>query len=256
MPDAKPKGKGISKKLGPLPYWGWGAVGVGTYLVYRYLRARSAANAGIAASGTTGGTLIPNDIGLPAATAIGAGTFSSQAGWEQAALTFLTGNGQSPGDALNGINQWLQGNCVSEAAYNAISQALVSTSVGLPPGYTTLPTLSVCPAPQQTPTPSNPSPAPAAPSLALPLLNAQSFAKQVLFGQYAPGDYTQVGQYVNGVYTGANVGGGAPVYLNAFGGFVQDFNPQTANGGVYVPTSLLEYVQGHTPAGVTVPTAT
>lgn len=253
----KSQGKGLKKKLGPLPYWGWAAVGAGTFVVYRYLRARSAANAANAASGLTGGTLIPGGTVQTANPSNGlAGSFSSVGAWTQAMLEYLTGNGLSPADAVNATTSWLNGNCVSQAAYNALSQGLVSSSVGLPPGYTSLPTLSVCPAAQQSLTTGGGSTTPVSP-ITLPSLNAQSFPLKVLFGQYNPADYTQVGTVQNGVYQGANVGGGAPVYANVFGGFVQDFNMATLpNGtGIYVPTNLLEYVQGHTPAGSQVPAA-
>ena len=141
----KTSGTGLKKKAGPLPIWGWFGVAAGTYLLYRWYSARQAANAATAASGTTGGTLIPNDIGLPAASSTGAGTFTSMAAWQQAFLTFLTGNGLSPGDALNAVSAYTQGNCVSQSAYNALAAGLSSSSVGLPPGFTAPPTLSVCP---------------------------------------------------------------------------------------------------------------
>lgn len=178
----KSTGKGLKKKLGPLPYWGWLLAGAGGYLGYRYLRARSAASSALAASGTTGGTTIPQgavQVGSPSSGL--AGTFSSATQWEQAMLTFLTGNGLSAPDALNGVNNWLNGNCVSQAVYTALSQGIVSSSVGLPPGYTSLPTLSICPAAQQSPTPSNPAPAPTPSAPAVPLfqgLNA-TLSKQL-----------------------------------------------------------------------------
>jgi hypothetical protein len=258
MADAKPAGKGISKRLGPLPYWGWGLVLVGGYLGYRYIKAREAADEAAVASGTTGGTLIPNDVGLPSTSTVGgAGTFSSLAGWEQAMLTFLTGNGLDSADALNGVNAWLNGNCVSQAAYNAIAAALVSSSVGLPPGYTTLPTLSVCPAAQQSTSTGGGSTTPAPAQPTLPYLNAQLYPLKVLYGDYNPGAYTEIGTVQNGVYTGEQVAGGAPVYANVFGGFVQDFDEATLpNGtGIYVPTDLLDYVYtpGHTPVTAPAP---
>lgn len=48
----------LTKKYGPLPGWAWGLVGVGGFLVVRYLRARSAAAASSSttASPVTGGT--------------------------------------------------------------------------------------------------------------------------------------------------------------------------------------------------------
>jgi hypothetical protein len=173
MAETSSSGKGLKKKLGPLPLWGWGASAVGVFLVYRYLKARNAA-AAAAASGLSGGSLPPNAIGnpppgSPGSAASGAGTFSSIAAWEQAGLTFLVAGGLSPGQAFNSLNNWLQGNCVSQAAYNALSAMIVSSSVGLPPGYSNIPTLTVCPATAQTPTPPPappppPPPPPPAPS--------------------------------------------------------------------------------------------
>lgn len=34
----------LTNKLGPLPTWGWAALGVGGFVLFRYLRSRSAAN--------------------------------------------------------------------------------------------------------------------------------------------------------------------------------------------------------------------
>jgi hypothetical protein len=84
---------------------------------------------------------------------------------------------------------------------------------------------------------------PAAQSGLLPYLNAQDFVKQVRFGQYTSNAFTQIGKYVNGQYQSTNVGGGAPVYANVYGGFVQDYDPATLpNGtGAYIPTSLMTY---------------
>ncbi len=235
------KGKGISKKLGPLPYWGWAAVGAGTFLVYRYVRARNAATAANAASGLTGGSLIPNDIGLAPTQATPAGNFASVSSWTQAAISFLTSGGMNPADALNAVTSWLNGNCVSQAAYNGLGQAIASTSVGLPPGYSQVPSLSVCSSAPATAGPAAPTPATPPPSL--PQLNAQSFPLKVLFGQYSPSDYTQIGTVTNGVYQGKNVTGGAPVYANVFGGFVQDFNMATlpSGTGIYIPSNLSQY---------------
>lgn len=264
MAEAKAKGgkgKGLSKRVGPLPVWGWAVAGGAGFLLYRFLRARSVANAGAAATGTTGGTTIPPGS-IPTTSSVGqaAGTFASVTAWEQALLSFLTGNGMSPGEAFSAVTSFLNGNCVSQAAYNGISQALVSSSVGLPPGFSTnVPTLSVCPSPVQTPTPSNPTPQQPTKvqSRVLPYLNAQLFPQTVLFGQYGANDYTKVGTVVNGQYQGAGVQGGAPVYAGVYGGFVQDFNMATLPNGtdIYVPTGLLDYVQGRTPSYETIAAA-
>jgi hypothetical protein len=243
--DTKSGGGGLKKKAGPLPVWGWVAVAGGTFVVYRFLKARSAASAAAgtsAAQGLTGGSLIPNDIGLPSGTSNtgGAGTFSSVAAWTQALLTSLVAGGMSPGDSYTAAQAFLNGNCVSQAAYTGIATALESGSVGLPPGYTAPPALSVCPSTTQTPTPTNPTPAPAAQATALPWVNSNTYQQIVHYGQYSPSDYTKIGTYTNGVYSGANVGGGAPVYGTAYGGFFQGFNPATYNGDVYIPTALYD----------------
>lgn len=259
MADAKGKGGGgLKKKVGPLPIWGWAVAGGGGFLVYRYLRARSAASASLAATGTTGGgttgTIPAGTSGASGtATSGGAGTFSSITQWQQALLTFLTGNGMTPAQAFTATSRFLNGNCVGKTAYDGISAALVSSSVGLPPGFSSnLPTLSLCATNTQT---GGKQPAPN-PQVVLPWLNSSLFSPKVLYGQYAPGDYTQIGVVNNGQYQGASVQGGAPVYAGVFGGFVQGFNWATLpNGtGIYVPTSLLDYVTGHTPAGATVAT--
>jgi hypothetical protein len=245
MATAKPKGKGISKRVGPLPYWGWAAVGAGTFVLYRYLRARSSANAALVASGTTGGTTIPGDLAAAGgAVATGAGSFASQGAWEQAMLTYLTGNGISPTAAYAGLTSWLDGNCVSSTLYNGISAALTSSSVGLPPGFSNPPVLSVCP------TSPNPPPPPPPPGkvdpYSLPHIDSRSWPQILRFGQYGAGEFTKIGVVNNGVYTGKNVTGGVPVFAGGFGGFFQGFiTSKLPNGtGIYIPTQYLPYVVG------------
>jgi hypothetical protein len=229
----------LTKKLGPQPRWVWGAELVGAFVLYRYIKARRAASSGlttITATPLTGGSTIPTDVGGPTQTGP---TFSSLAQWEQAALGSMPGVGYSPTQALNDLGAWLNGSCVSAAGYTAIGNAIATQ--GLPPGFSTaLPTLSVCSASS----PAAPPPAPQQQTATLPPLDASTFPNTVLFGQYTPGQYTQIGTVNNGVYSGKNVGGGAPVYAGVFGGFVQGFNMSTLpNGtGIFVPTELLPYV--------------
>jgi hypothetical protein len=249
MADAPKKSGGanaLTKKAGPLPRWGWVAVGGGAYLVYRFLKARSAAASNTAASGTTGGTLIPNDIGLPStSTAAGQGSFSSVASWTQAALDFGSSNGLDPGTAFNQIQAYLNGNCVSQAGYNFLSSAFANTSIGLPPAaFSTaqLPTLSVCPAPQQTPTTSNPSPsssggtATATITNTLAQIDATAWPSIVKFGQDANAgtDFTQIGVVNNGVYSGKAAKAGAPVWAGVLGGYAQGTNFSTLPNGTII----------------------
>jgi hypothetical protein len=257
---AKAGGSGVSKKLGPLPYWGWGAVGIGTYVIYRYLKARSAAESALTASGTTGGTTIPaGALQTASSTASGQGTFGSTSAWVQAALDYLTSNGVDGGDAFNGITAYLNGNCVSQTVYNGLSSAFSNTSIGLPPSAfnsATLPPLTVCPAAQQTPTPSNPAPAAPSPVATvvsqLADIQASAWPTIVKFGQdpNAATDFTQIGVVNNGVYSGYNVTHGAPVYAGAFGGYAQDFDEATLPNGtaIYAPTTLINqgYLGSHT----------
>jgi len=148
MADAKKKsgGKGLGKRAGPLPIWGWAAVAAGSFVAYRFIKARNSANAVLASTGTTGGTTIPADLSsVGSAISTGAGSFSSMAAWEQAAITYLTGNGLAPTDALNAISAYTSGSCVDQSAYNALAGAISSSSVGLPPGFTSPAPLTVCP---------------------------------------------------------------------------------------------------------------
>lgn len=151
MPD-KPAGKGLKKKIGPLPLWGWGAAGMGTFVVYRWWKGRQAVNAAGVSTALTGGTSIPPGgtvvTSAPTTTGSGASTgsgFTSYAQWLSAAIAQLTGQGVNGADALNGIQSWLNGSCVSQNIYNDIAGLITNPNVGLPPGWgTSIPTLSVC----------------------------------------------------------------------------------------------------------------
>ena len=81
-----------------------------------------------------------------------------------------------------------------------------------------------------------------APHASLPHLNAQTWPITVFWPDYGPGEYTKVGEW-EGHYVGHQVSGGAPVYANVFGGFMQDYNVSTlpVGTGIYIPTSLAEY---------------
>lgn len=252
MAEAKKKGGNpLTKKAGPLPVWGWVAVAGGTYVVYRYIKARNAASAATAASGLTGGNLIPNDIGLPSTTSApsGAGTFSSIGSWVQAATDFGATNGLNAGDAFNQIQAYLNGNCVSQAGYNFLSAAFANSSIGLPPAAfnsANLPSLSVCPAVQQTPTTTNPSPSPsgavATVTQTLAHIDASTWPQIIKYGQdgNAATDFVPIGVVNNGVYTGKAAQAGAPVWAGVFGGYAQGFNESTLpNGTILYGASTL-----------------
>jgi hypothetical protein len=154
-----------------LPLWGWAASlggAVVVWILYKRHEANAAATAAEESTATTGGNTIPS--GQPVTTT--SPTYSTLEQWESAMLSAMAGPGLSTPDALNGITDWLNGSCVEQNAYNGLSSAL--STVGLPPGFSTLPSLSVCAStPKPTPGPTKTtSQAPgAAPSLA-PALKA------------------------------------------------------------------------------------
>lgn len=144
MAEAKPAKKGgnpLTKKAGPLPVWGWAAVGGGLWLALRFISSRRAASSAAAGSALSGGTTIP--AGQGQGNAGGLPTFSSTGAWEQAAIAAMANGQLNPADALNGLTDWLNGQCVTAAQYSGISSII--ETVGLPPGYGTgIPALSVC----------------------------------------------------------------------------------------------------------------
>jgi len=145
-----------SKKLGPLKGWQWAAVGGGIFVVYRFMKSRQ--HTATITTPLSGGTTIPTPGSGSSSTLP---TFSSFSGWQQAAIGAMANGTLDPATALNGLTDWINGQCVSQAQYNGIS-SIIST-VGLPPGFSNVPVLSVCAAAPPTPTPtptSTPAPTP------------------------------------------------------------------------------------------------
>jgi len=108
-----------------------GVLGVGAYFVWRWWQGRNAS----ASSALAGGSTIPGGgavTGTPA-------TPTTLAAWQEAALAF----GTDPIATLNAVTNWLAGNCVDQAGYGGLTQAI--QQLGLPPGITTFPVLTVCP---------------------------------------------------------------------------------------------------------------
>ncbi len=142
MPEAPTKKKGgnpLKKKVGPLPGWGWLAVGGGTFLAYRFIHGRRAASTASLGSALTGGTTIPNPSGSAGTSTP---SFSTLAQWQAAAIAAMSSGTLSPADAMNGITDWINGQCVSAEQFKGISSII--GSIGLPPGFSTVPVLSVC----------------------------------------------------------------------------------------------------------------
>jgi hypothetical protein len=152
----------LTKKLGPLPRWGWGAVGGGVFLAYfLYKRYESGTTTGTTTTSTSGGTSVPivdvvdstpnATTGTTTTTTPTATSFTNFTEWEQAVIKHLNTLGLSPATSVNAVQSWIRGGCVTQQGYNGLSSAV--GAVGLPPGFgTSLPTLSVCASAPTTPT--------------------------------------------------------------------------------------------------------
>ena len=160
----KPKGKGPSKKLGPLPTWGWVAGGVATFGVY-YIYKKHAAN--VAAStpatgidpntgvpysqetGTSaplGGAAVDPNTGVPFSQETGSNAIDPLTGQTYASeLAGLTGTGSTTGliDPTTGIpfSVELQ-NAIAGIPGQGTTGSTTDTTTGATTGTTTAPTTS------------------------------------------------------------------------------------------------------------------
>ena len=150
--------------------------------------------------------------------------WSSFEQWEQALLSEVSSSspGYSSSAALNDIQDWINGSCVSAQGYSAIGNALNNPSIGLPPGFgTSLPPLTVCStAASSTSTDSTTgNTAPAATSGAPPPSNATG-----------PGNPPNLPAAIAAAMTNAGeILGGAPVYDAAYNEWLFFTN----KGGIY-----------------------
>jgi hypothetical protein len=236
MAEAKKKSKG--KKLGPLPIWGWAAVGGGTFLVY-YLYKRYESNSAAATTAAGNADESPEDLAPGTTSADGSvptsNPITDSGSWIDAALA--AGSALDPADLYNGIVAWGNGSCVSTAQYTAIGGLL--PSLGAPPGVTG--PLSVCSDPAAAAPPAGPqgpagpagpaAPGPVAPKAAatptLPNLSTALAAEIHNAGQtvvdkvYNP----KTGNFLiltnkGGVYVATKTGQQAPNAGNFFGSFL------------------------------------
>lgn len=255
-------GHGLAKKIGPLPIWAWAAVVLGSYLLFHYLKNRSAATSA-ATTGTVGGSnnapplglqVTPNGqivdpttgnvigtVGTGGTGNSGPNTTSVQ-GWLAAAQGALQGLGLDNNTINGALNDYIAGTPLPQAEYNIVNEAI--KIVGSPP--TTLGNPALAPPAPNT----NPSPGPQSPvtnSSNLPSVNPDLFQQIYKFGQYSAGDFTQIGEVINGQYQGSQVSNGVPVFTNIFGGMAQGVNWGTLpsnNGqpyGVYIPSQYVAY---------------
>ena len=160
----KPKGKGPSKKLGPLPTWGWVAGGVATFGVY-YIYKKHAANVAastpatgldpntglpIGTSAPLGGAAVDPNTGVPFSQETGSNAIDPLTGQTYASeLAGLTGTGSTAGliDPTTGIpfSVELQ-NAIAGipgiGTTGSTTGATTGTTTGTTTGSTTTPTTS------------------------------------------------------------------------------------------------------------------
>src|ERR1700685_433653 len=152
----------LTKKLGPLPRWGWAAVGGGTLLAYLLYRKYAAGSTTTTTTTTaSGSTSIPTvdlvnstpnaSTGTTTTTTPTATSYTNFTEWEQAVIKHLNTLGLSPATSVNAVQSWIRGSGGTQQGYTGLSSAV--GAVGLPPGFgTSLPTLSVCASAITTPT--------------------------------------------------------------------------------------------------------
>ena len=152
----KPKGKGPSKKLGPLPTWGWVAGGVATFGVY-YIYKKHAANVAASTPATgldpntglpigtyapLGGAAVDPNTGVPFSQETGSNAIDPLTGQTYASeLSGLTGTGSTAGliDPTTGIPFSVE---LQNAVAGIPGLGTTGSTTGATTGTTTTPTTS------------------------------------------------------------------------------------------------------------------
>ena len=168
----KPKGKGPSKKLGPLPTWGWVAGGVATFGVY-YIYKKHAANVAASTPATgldpntglpigtyapLGGAAVDPNTGVPFSQETGSNAIDPLTGQTYASeLAGLTGTGSTAGlidpttgipysvelqNAVAGIQGLGTTGSTTGATTGTTTGSTTDTTTGATTGTTTTPTTS------------------------------------------------------------------------------------------------------------------
>jgi hypothetical protein len=147
--------KGPAKKIGPLPVYGWAAVGGGTYLAY-YLYKQHSSNVNAAqtaaANGTVGGVnplpLDPALSGVASTSSVATDPFQT---WRTSVLSALQAQGLSQSAAITALNDYLAGQAIPNATSANVLKNVLGT-IGLAPGYGYLPVTAAKTAPPVTTT--------------------------------------------------------------------------------------------------------
>lgn len=158
----------MTKKVGPLPLWGW-AVGLGAVLVaYMYVRQSQSASSGAATPiPTTGGVVDTTGSSMGGSSGdpfTSNGATNQQ--WENAAIMSASKWGLSPTGVQSALDKYLNGYTLNSAEQNAVNKVIGTFGAapepltGLVNGGNSI--LEPAPAPSAShnaPTPSKPKPA-------------------------------------------------------------------------------------------------
>lgn len=135
----------LTKKIGPLAAWQWGAIVILAYLAYSYLgKGKSSAPVtttqtiptNLSGTGQDFSAVSPDPPAqpvtsdVPASTGSGLTTFPTDAAWGSAAVSNLTSRGRSPSGASSAIRDYLDGKGLVPDAYNLVAEAV--RSIGSP----------------------------------------------------------------------------------------------------------------------------
>jgi len=207
MPDKKKGGNPLTKKLGPLPAWGWAAAAAGGFFVWRWYEGRNASNAATEAQALSDENSVPSSSGAGTGVTTTSGTTAptTLGQWEEDAIGLMIGPNYSADQAFNDITAWLNGQPVSSQGYASLSGVI--TQLGLPPTGGTLPPITVASTSTSTSAGSTSSTA-----------SGPGYGTVTIGGQ----TFNLLGYTTGGNFTGYNVGGGAPTFFQTPGG-----SPQT-----------------------------
>jgi len=117
----------LTHKLGPLPLWIWGIIGVGGYYLYTKYKANAAAATAAAAVPAT-----VNVSGqLPSQPQYGASTYTSNSQWEGAAINYLVGESIPPDQASSALWNYLNSKVLTTQEQKDVNLAI--EGIGPPP---------------------------------------------------------------------------------------------------------------------------
>jgi hypothetical protein len=145
----KPGLPDFSKKVGPLPTWGWAVIVIGAYFVYRHISAGRTVAASTADAATDPTALIDgNMLGGSGSASSGLGSTSTASlsdpptnqAWGLTAIQALIGGAAyKPGDVTTAITKYLSGDPLSTLQQKIVNDALKNGPPPTPVPLVTIP---------------------------------------------------------------------------------------------------------------------